>query len=1671
MASTNLKDRYELKHIIAQGGMGVLHQAYDSVTKRDVAIKTIRNVPDELLDEYLRTFQAEIQALSTLHHPHIIEFYDVGVLEEAGQQKPFFVMPLLEGTGLDELLRRGPGLSIDHCLHILAQVCLGLHAAHCKGIIHRDVKPSNVFVLPDWTVKLIDFGVARVREAHTSAYRKGTLRYMAPEQLEGHTSAATDLFALGVMAYEMLTLHHPFERETDVATIDAIRKWMPPPVSDINPAVTLPLARVIHKALAKRPEDRYLDLIRFREVLLRLQRNEPVELSDPEVIRQRLARAAAAFQRDEHEMAEEILRELDLEGHLDEGILALRRQVTQVRNRSRVEALLRQARRYQDEGTELTLARQKVMEALEIEPEHPGARQLKGEIEAREAERVIERRLRLAADHAGQHSYENARQELRAILKARPHHVEAAQRLQKLDFDERDYERDRQKADGLFQEAQSAFRSGDLTAALSKIESVLTLDRRAPDRREPQKAVAHQQLFEKAHAAHAAVTAANTEARRHLDRKEFRQAAEVCDRALAEAPSSPMLLALKAEIDDRRRLHRSERIVEVDQQVRAEPDLVKKVQILKTAAQEHPGDEEFEKRLENARQQRDYAQGIVQKARQAEEGQQFSEALNHWQLLKGIHPLFPNIDAEINRLTVRLRQHEEMQRRADWTGLVDRHRLLGQHEEALLVLLNAREQYPDDTGLRTLEEQLRQQVERTSSARTLAEQAQVLAGFGETEQALALLRQAVELDPNNAHLRVLLVNALVREAGARQEEDAPRAKELAREAQRFDSLNSAATSIQLLVGDQLRERDVETCLAEARQRQGTGDLEGALEQVKGMLRRSPGDPRLAQLRSVLEQEMQQANRQRARQQDVEQLLQLQGRVAQPLDMAQSRILLGEVQTIAGRHADDQEVRTLYGSLERKLSAMIRAYEASTEPAAGSSAPAPPPPVPQPPPVARREPALPPRWKEWLARGLGEARAAVQWGQGQAGKGVGQARARMAGASGRVDLRAVSSRQWAYAGGTLAVVLVAGIAVLAWPREGGATGGTAREPTTTVATIFPVNITSDPPGAEVRVNGELRGKAPLRLTLSKGSYILDARLDGHKDANRDLRVEGTPLPAVELRLEPLPPTLRATSQIGDAELILDDQRVCALTAREAECIGPALEPRRHTLVFRASGAVWEFPFTASATGPPVFEKLPARLPIRLVFLHQAAGKARLFSNIAGPVSLAGRPMPAVSMEGVDIDALPPGEHRLGFSEGGRRVETTLAVTPAPALYVLAYADLNVGGLQVTSNVEGAQVYLDGELQRRTITDGLWSARSLSAREHRVRVVSEGHLEEPERVVVVRRSAVERVDFALRPKPTHGEIVLTGGLPGTTVLVGGQVVGTIGQDGRLTLPKVTPGEITIELRPPAGYTGKTLTRRVVAGEEVALTRDDLLMSRARVRVTFKVEPKDSKVQLRQADGTHPVTTDQLDLEHGRYILIADAEGYKHGETGFEVGTGPRTVELSLEREAERIVVPTGMEGWTRKEAWAAQGDGWTLRSGTLLRSGDLMALYRNQGVPGQVTHGFRLRGQRFGWVFRYLDAQNHTVLFMDDRKFYLQAMVGGVQQREQKHDHQLKGGQMFTAVLKLTPTSATLTVHDDQYSRPGEITYAFPDTQGIGHFGFVRRPKDQLWIKGFQFAPAK
>jgi predicted Ser/Thr protein kinase len=261
-----LSDRYAIEERIAVGGMGTVYRALDERLHRKVALKILK---DHLAhdERFVERFRREARSVASLSHPNIASLYDYGEDDD----RHYIVMELVDGSDLAHVLKAEGALDPERAEHIMRQVCEALSVAHAAGLVHRDVKPANVLLTADGTAKVTDFGIARATgDSSLTATGSilGTAHYLAPEQAAGDPATPqTDVYAAGVVLFEMLTGKVPFDAPSPVAVASQHMRGEVPTPSSIDHAIPTRLDDVVQKATAKDPKDRYTDAGEMAAVL------------------------------------------------------------------------------------------------------------------------------------------------------------------------------------------------------------------------------------------------------------------------------------------------------------------------------------------------------------------------------------------------------------------------------------------------------------------------------------------------------------------------------------------------------------------------------------------------------------------------------------------------------------------------------------------------------------------------------------------------------------------------------------------------------------------------------------------------------------------------------------------------------------------------------------------------------------------------------------------------------------------------------------------------------------------------------------------------------------------------------------------------------------------------------------------------------------------------------------------------------------------------------------------------------------------------------------------------------------------------------------------------------------------------------------------------------------
>jgi tetratricopeptide (TPR) repeat protein len=1148
--------------------------------------------------------------------------------------------------------------------------------------------------------------------------------------------------------------------------------------------------------MAKQPYHRFATARDFADTLQRAMRNEPIEIFDSAKIRPRLQRATKAFEQADYQFAAEILGELEAEGHIDHDMTVLRLKVDQAMRQKRIQQLLESAKTRM-EGQEYPLALQKVQEALELDATNASALSLKSEIEEKRSAGKIEDWLNLARQHLANHAYGHAREALKNALQLKPKDNRVGQLLNEVDWQEQEYQRSHIEKQELYQAAVEAWSRGEVSAALSKLQHVLELDERAPDTSAPERAASYRSLYNQVRSEHDAMNSAYAEARRLLAEGKLPAALAVCDRYLAKYPGHALFQALKFDLEEKQRQELSARIAETDRRVEAEPNLDKRVDILKEALELHPREPHFERALRLSREKRDLVNSIVAKARLLEERGQFTDALAQWEILRTIYSPYPGLSFEIDRLGKRREQQGLAEAKARWVKQIEQQMAAGDYERALVVRRQAGEEFPDDAELAELEKLIQQGKDRMGEALRLLGEGQEMLAAGHFQEGLEVLRKAHRQDERSPAVQQALLDALAQRAQTVLETDWRAAEVLLQEALELDPGHRLAKSLRTLAQDRKREEFIQFCVARARRAQVQGDIGGALAQVQEGLTSSPADPRLSQLQTTLTQDHVQPRHRPVPQRDPDTLQRLDVARGIPSQAPSGASLPASQRApIGGQAAATPPAPASPESGLYRLSSATPYVGAG--PSAGGAVPkAPTATVPPPPtPVALPRQPAPPRPRPPASQPA--PRPGVSARPQAGGKKI----------------------LWIAAGA--AVLVVAVLAALFVPRVlkerlaskeagSGGTGIPTANPTPAPPQLAGLRVYTDLENAKVALDGNevgaLEGGQFSLDNLSDGQHSLEVS-DGTSQAKVSILSAHDSMPLIQGTLEANnlkaiavtngPHQGQVVSSYGPMPASMDGREIGALSSTPLEL--PDLLPGTHDLVVGTGKDERKVSFQVGAT------------PALTVFLSADRNVGNLLV-VAGEdgatVLLNGRKYPRTTKHGQLVIAnLEPKRYTVSvFKEGfqnappqqvnvqkGQGAQLIFTLQPVPA----------VASLVIAGATPLAQVLLDGKPLGAIQQDGSFSASNIKPGLHTV--VLKKDLFKPKELqrqfaaggsvhLAANEVALESAAPA-GPALAPPKLVVQS-IPGAQVIIDGQAMGQTGANGRLEISPAPAGDHTLEV----------------------------------------------------------------------------------------------------------------------------------------------------------------------------------------------------------------------------------------------------------------------------------
>jgi serine/threonine-protein kinase len=1651
-----INGRYEVKDPpIGQGGMGVVYRAYDVITKRNVALKTMRGVVET---GAIELFEREWTVLARLSHPNIVDILDTGEFSEDGQRRPYFVMPLLPGSTLDSLIKSSSHrLTVERTVEIMTQACRGLQAAHDQGLVHRDLKPSNIFVMDDDTVKIIDFGVVHLADTRSVTGIKGTLQYMAPEQLEMKPSTpVSDIFSLGVVCYETLTGRKPFSRKTEGEVADAIRSYIPPPASDINAAVNQLLSRTIHKAMAKQPWHRFSNAREFADTLQKALRNEPIERFDRGKIQPRIERIRKAFGEGDTQFALEILTELESEGHIDPDMSVLRIQIEQAVRQKTIRQLIESARTRVEEE-EYPLALQKVQDVLNIDPSNADALSIRAQIERHRSEKQVDNWFRLVREHLDNQSYSQARQCVQEILKINSSDTRAREVLSEIDRTEQEFIQIREEKQKLYQGALQSYQNGEISSALSKLERVLEFSRRSPKSATPDRDAQYQSLYNQIRSERDAAKNSYAEAVKNLGDKNFARVLQICEEFLKNHAGDPMFQALKIEAEELQRQEQSAAIADVNRRAEQEPDLEKRLAMIKEAVEKFPNEPHFKQSLKLVRDRRDLVNSIVTRARQYEERAQFNDALGQWDILRSIYSQYPGLDFEVQRLTRRREDQSKAESRSRWIEKVDRHLAAGEYTKAGEVVKEALVEFPEDKELIGLAQLAEQATKRGAEAATLLAQGQAQCADKNYDTGLTSLRKAALLDERNPAIRATLLTALLEHARALMTQDWHAAEPLIQQALEIDGADPIAKSLSSLMQDYKRQEVVSQFILEARGLQAAGNLESALKKAEEGIRVYPNELRLSQLHATLRTAVTESRK-----------------TKRSYEALSPERAAPEVTMMSSAPAATPPP----GAGAGKGPGATPPQSSAVETAPPKPAQATPPPTPTPskaPPkpapaansldplgatVLMPSPMVPPVPKGGVPASpsagapvnpppsASKAPAGKPPAAPVATKSAPAAPARAAKAPKppapviKGDKPPKKFPIWVVVGAA-AVLVGAALAYQLLTRH------TPPATTTVIPGQVPVTLSANVPHATFIVDGHFV-TAPLKLT--PGPHQVEARLDGYRTEIKSFAVPANssgPV-TVNLVLQPALPGLQINSSLKTGKLVLDNAEPADLN--DGSLTKEDIAEGDHTIkILDGTREVFSFSFHVA---PKEIVKLASPLALKDtpgVVVSSLGANAQVFATPGTKGAMNGQDLKPIPPEGVALSGLAAGNTEFQVDDGKSKAHlVTFESSGVPMLSVWLSGAPEGIRVMLTSNVPDATVVVNDQPLKRSFADGK-RVITLVPGKYRLKVTHADFQDSTEQVVEIKpgdTTAPPPINFQLTPIVRKSTLSVSAAPPDAEVLIDGVRAGAVNAGGTFT-SDLAPGHRTVTLRKP-GYEELAITRDVNAGESMRVSGDSL---KPYGTLTFRVSPPTARIlyQREGETGSHEVANGQtLSLHAGNYEVTADAgDRYSPKSTMYTVAPGKGLqVDLILpETPKPTVESRTPATVFENAASWTIGATSWWVHS-TLGYS----FLRENKGtfsfdVLKQKQQGVFHKGPRkVMFVVDYHSDQDRILYTLEEHQLHRKVYTPSGDSPDKKISHGMDDAPVYRIVVDLEPDRVV--IRNRAGTQLDEVKRTSP-----GKFGFL------------------
>jgi PEGA domain len=631
----------------------------------------------------------------------------------------------------------------------------------------------------------------------------------------------------------------------------------------------------------------------------------------------------------------------------------------------------------------------------------------------------------------------------------------------------------------------------------------------------------------------------------------------------------------------------------------------------------------------------------------------------------------------------------------------------------------------------------------------------------------------------------------------------------------------------------------------------------------------------------------------------------------------------------------------------------------------------------------------------------------------------------------------------------------------------------KEKEVAAAAAVQVDVTTTPPNASIRVNGDQKCTSPCQVALAPGTYQIVAFLDGYDAATSELNVASGQPANLNLALTAQPQSVRILTDLEAGTVLVDDQPSAEL--QEGQFVIDNVMPGPHTVKVTGKTGEAMFSFEVAEAKPPVITGSVTARNLVAVLVSSLGKQAHVVTN-SGPLKMTvnGQPEGDASPSGVDLKTFQPGVDEIVLGDGQDQRNFKESFGPAPMLTAFLKSDLNIGTLIVSTGEDGVKVFVNDKEYRRKTAKGQVRVQTIG--NVSVRVVKDGFQQEPAQTTEVKKGAEIRLEFKMKALPQVAGLQIRGGTPGAEVFVDGASVGTVSSDGSFSYQTISPGDHSVELRRD-GYGTKSFKRSFRAGAPVTVSGADVVLaSAAPGNGTIRIArtPAEVAVTYRRSDesAVHELRGDSVDLPPGSYVVFGKAPGYSDRIERVTLAAGEtHPVTMTLTKTA--VVAPATKAGditsFFEPDEWKKDGEQYVRKGG-----GFVPYKLGPKGVytftVGLVKGGGVFRGGRIRWFADYADPKNYLEYELDQHTFWAEVIEKGKKLERAKMQHGMENQKQFTLQVEITPEHIVHRIKNaegtwvvlDSFAEPGRNFAGGP-------FGFLIQGSDEIGISNFSFQP--